>query len=214
MALSHPINPILHPVKIADLRPTQITVGMHEVHRKRRQWLARAEPHDGEVRSREFLGTHMVPVVLGPGGNHWVVDHHHLARALLDEGVTEVLVSVLARLNHLPKKRFFAFMDSHNWLHPYDGEGRRCDWSDLPRHVGKMVDDPYRSLAGELRRAGGYAKSAQPYTEFIWADFLRDRIRPKLIEGNFDKALAKALRLARGEAAGYLPGFAGPCDGD
>src|SRR5436305_4773273 len=30
-------------------------------------------------------------------------------------------------------------------------------------------DDPYRSLAGEVRRAGGYAKEATPFSEFLWA---------------------------------------------
>ena len=91
--------------------------------------------------------------MLGPGKSWWIVDHHHLARALLDEGEEQVLVSVIAKLAHLPKKRFFAFMESNNWLHAYDAEGKRRDWHDLPRHVGKMIDDPYRSLAGEVRAA-------------------------------------------------------------
>ncbi|HZV10733.1 MAG TPA: ParB-like protein, partial [Novosphingobium sp.] len=177
MALSHPIEPVLHPVAVKALRPTQMTVGLREVSRKQAQWRARREEDGGA-----FLGAHMLPAVLGPDDSWWLVDHHHLARALLEEGVEHVLVSQVARLDHLPKKRFFAFMDSHNWLHPYDAEGQRGDWKDLPRHVGKLVDDPFRSLAGEVRRAGGYAKSATPYTEFLWADFFRDRIKRHQIE--------------------------------
>ena len=84
------------------------------------------------------------------------------------------------------------------------------EWDDLPRHVGKLIDDPYRSLAGELRRSGGYAKSEAPYTEFLWADFFRGRIKRPVVEGKFDKAIAKALVLARSPDASYLPGFAGP----
>ena len=38
-----------------------------------------------------------------------------------------------------------------------------------------LVDDPFRSLAGELRRVGGYAKDTTPFSEFLWADFLRRR---------------------------------------
>ncbi len=47
-------------------------------------------------------------------------------------------------------------------------------YKDLPKTVAKLVDDPFRSLAGELRRAGGYAKDAEPFSEFLWADFCVD----------------------------------------
>lgn len=202
------IEPILDPVAIRALRPTQMTVGIREVDRKRAAWRERKAAAGGE-----FLGQHMIPAVLGPGETFWIIDHHHLARALLDEGVEQVLVSVVAKLSHLPKKRFFAFMDSHNWLHPYDSEGKRRDWDDLPRHVAKLPDDPHRSLAGEVRIGGGYAKTEAPYAEFLWADFFRDRIKRNAVEDHFEKALVKALKLARTRAAAYLPGFAGPQNG-
>ena len=204
MAVAHRLDPVLHPVAIDALRPTQLTVGLAEVAQKRAEWRAL----DGAAR-REFLGRHMIPAVLGPNDTYGLVDHHHLARALHEEGAELVLVALLARLQHLPKRRFMAFMDSHNWLHPYDEHGKRRDWKDLPRHVGGLADDPYRSLAGAVRAAGGYAKSAAPYSEFLWADFFRDRIKPKLLEGQPDKALAKGVELARGHHAHYLPGFAG-----
>jgi hypothetical protein len=210
MAMAHSIEPILHPIAIKALHPTQMTLGIREVDRKRAAWRARKA-----AGGAEFLGHHLIPAVLGPGNNFWLIDHHHLARALLEEGVEQVLVSVVAKLSDLPKKRFFAFMDSHNWLHPYDGTGKLCSWDELPRHVGKMADDPYRSLAGEVRMAGGYAKTEAPYSEFLWADFFRDRIKPDKVAEHFEKALTKALKLARGKPAAYLPGFAGPqADGD
>ncbi|MBS0254240.1 MAG: chromosome partitioning protein ParB [Proteobacteria bacterium] len=203
--MAHRLNPVLHPVAIAALRPTQLTVGLREVERKRAEWRTRPAHERGE-----YLGRHMIPAVLGPGEVYWLVDHHHLARALHEEGEEQVLVTVLARLHHLPKKRFMAFMDAHNWLHPYDEAGKRREWKALPRHVSGLVDDPYRSLAGALRMAGGYAKSPAPYSEFLWADFLRDRIKPKLLDEHFERALARALELARSHAAHHLPGWAGP----
>jgi len=205
MAISTPLQPVIHLARIAQLRPTQITVGMLEVERKRREW--RDLPRNA---LGEFLGAHMVPAVLGPGQRPWLVDHHHLVLALHLEGVEEVMLSVIARLDHLPKRRFHAFLDCHNWLHPYDARGERREWKDLPRHVADLKDDPHRSLAGEVRRAGGYAKSAVPYTEFLWADFFRDRIKPQLIEEQFGKALKRGLVLARDHAARHLPGWAGP----
>ncbi|MDQ9783503.1 ParB-like protein, partial [Serratia marcescens] len=88
----------LQPVPLASLRPTQMTVGMIEVDRKRRQWLDHVAAN-----GPDFLGSHMIPVVLGPKKVPWLIDHHHLARALLDEGVEHVLVSVVARLCDLRK---------------------------------------------------------------------------------------------------------------
>jgi len=203
MAMNHRVQPVVNPVRLRDLRPTQMTVGLAEVRAKQEHW--RRQKQAGE-----WLGHHMIPVVHGPGDTWWIIDHHHLARALHEEGVDEVLVSVEARLGKLPKKRFFTVMDYYNWLHPYDGDGKRHDWSDLPKHVGKLEDDPFRSLAGAVRRSGGYAKTSTPYAEFLWADFLRDHMKRSAVEENFPGALAKALKLANSQKAAYLPGFAGP----
>ena len=205
MPWNHRIEPALHPVAIIDLRPTQMTVGLREVRQKRAEWRKRRK-HDGS----DFLGNHMIPVVMGPANSFWLIDHHHLALALHEEGVEHVLVTVVARLDHLTKKRFLTVMDNRNWLHPYDEAGKRRDWAELPRHVAKLADDPYRSLAGEVRRAGGYAKSEAAFSEFLWADFFRDRIRRHQVEAKFSGAVKKAATLARSHEAAYLPGFAGP----
>ncbi|WP_231730052.1 ParB-like protein [Novosphingobium sp. Fuku2-ISO-50] len=204
MAMSHPVHPILHPVKITDLRPTQMTVGLREVGAKREEWRNRPRNAEGK-----FLGSHMIPAVIGPGGTPWIVDHHHLALAMHKEGVDQVMVSVIAKLDTLPKKRFLAFMDAHNWLHPYDARGRRRDFDELPHTIADLADDPYRSLAGEVRRSGGYAKSPTPYTEFLWADFFRDRIKAERLDDHFDKCVIEAVPLARGPEARHLPGWAG-----
>lgn len=73
-----------------------------------------------------------------------------------------------------------------------------------------MVDDPFRSRAGELRRAGGFAKDTTSFSEFLWTDFLRRRIKRKLIERDFDGALESALKLAESQSAVYWPGWYGP----
>jgi hypothetical protein len=76
--------------------------------------------------------------------------------------------------------------------------------------VTGLVDDPFSSLAGELRRAGGYAKDTAPFSEFLWADLLRRRMKRKLVERDFERALEKALQLAKSKDANYLPGWCGP----
>lgn len=197
-------EPILQPVKVAELRPTQMTVGLREVDAKRREWRERSK-RDGS----EFLGKHMIPVLKGPRGRPYVIDHHHLARALLEEGVEDVAITVVADLSSLKKAEFWIFCDNHGWCHPYDDKGGRCGFDDIPEHIGELTDDPFRSLAGALRRAGGYAKDVTPFSEFMWADFMRRRMKARRLKDDFDGALAEAMTLAKSEAAQHLPGWCG-----
>ncbi len=198
-------EPILNPIPILSLRPTQLTVGMREVHEKQKRW----REHKPKKRA-ELLGRHMIPVVLGPGDRHYVIDHHHLARALHEEGVKDVLVTVVADLGMVDPKSFWTVMDGHRWVYPYDAKGVRHDYRKLPKTVAELSDDPFRSLAGELRRVGGFAKDTTPFSEFLWADFLRNRMSRKGIEADFSKAMEKALELAKSQDAIYLPGWCGP----
>lgn len=201
----HVREPILKPVTIDSLRPTQMTVGMREVLEKQKRW----REHKGKKKA-EFLGKHMIPVILGPKERNYVIDHHHLARALHDEGQAEVYTSVVADLRALDRAAFWVVLDNRGWCHPYDQNGVRRGFDDIPDSIADLRDDPYRSLAGELRRLGGYSKETVPFSEFLWADFLRRRINRKAIERDFSAALEKALRFAKGPEAGYLPGWCGP----
>jgi hypothetical protein len=200
-----PREPRLHPVPIADLRPTQITVGMREVEAKRKHWRNHAER-----KKPEFLGRHLIPVVWGPKERYYVIDHHHLSLALCKEGVKDIATTVVADLRQLPTRAFWTYLDNRGWMHPYDAEGRRRDYDELPKKIADLIDDPFRSLAGELRRLGGFAKDTTPFSEFLWADFMRRRVRRKLVESNFSEALEKAMKLAKSEETNYLPGWCGP----
>jgi hypothetical protein len=199
------MQPELKPTAIKNLLPTQMTVGLREVAKKRAAFAARAKA-DGPA----FLGHHMVPAILGPKGKTYIIDNHHLVRALHEDGVEHVLVHIVADLSKLPKPLFWTFMENRNWLHPYNAAGERMPHSDIPKSIGKLADDPYRILAGEVREAGGCAKDTTPYAEFLWADFLRHHIDAKTVAKDFDAALKAAITLARSAAANYLPGWSGP----
>jgi len=110
----------------------------------------------------------------------------------------------------LDRDAFWFVMDNRDWTHPFDANGSRRPFSDLPKSVDKLIDDPFRSLAGELRRAGGFAKDTAPFSEFLWADFLRRRMKRKAVQTDFDRAIEKALQLAKSVDADYLPGWCGP----
>jgi len=201
-------DPILNPVAIATLRPTQITVGLREVEEKRDRLREHKQKKIGK-----FLGDHMIPVVRGPKDRLYVIDHHHLALALHKEGIRNVLVTVVSDLSVLETDAFWTYLDHHAWVHPYDTEGRRRTYADIPRSVIDLKDDPYRSLAGELRRLGGFAKDTTPFSEFLWADFFRRRIKRRRVEKNFNAAIEHAMEFAKSEDARYLPGWCGPLDG-
>ena len=148
-------EPLLKPVAIAALDiATQITLGFREVDQKRKDSAVCLAGEDGGA----FLGRHMIPTVIGPKERHYIIDNHHLARALHEEGVHDVLVSVAANLSTLSKSSFWIFLDNRAWCHPYDTSGRRTDFADIPASIDKLQDDPYRSLAGDLR----YVPAATP----------------------------------------------------
>lgn len=191
-------------VAVKELRPTQMTVGFREVEIKRRQW--RAADHTERTR---LLRRHVVPAVLGPKEHIYIVDHHHFATALLGEKGAMVAVYVLADLTHLPKTEFWTFLDNTDWCHAYDSDGERRALSEIPNSLAGLVDDPFRSLVSELIRAGGCAKTPAPFFEFLWADFLRRRIKRRLLDEDFSSALVSALELAKGRDAKSLPGWSG-----
>ena len=199
----HVREPLINPVGISELRPTQITVGMHEVRAKRQSWQAKKD-------QSEFLGRHIIPVILGPKERPYVIDQHHLARALHDEGEKHVLVSVVIDLRTLERDAFWVYLDNRGWCHPYDQRGVRCGFADIPKSVADLRDDPFRSLAGELRKAGGFAKDTTPFSEFLWADYLRRRIKRATVKRDFDSALGEAMKLAKSQDTHFLPGWCGP----
>src|SRR5438067_13675301 len=182
-------EPILQPVPILSLRPTQMTVGMREVKEKRKRLREYWKEHKSKKKQGEYLGRHMIPVVLGPDKRHYVVDHHHLARALHDEGIEDILVTVIGDLVMVEPDAFWGVMDNKRWVYPYDAKGERRHFKDLPKTITDLKDDPFRSLAGELRRSGGFAKDTTPFCDFLWAVFLCIKIMLNIVAGDHYAAM-------------------------
>jgi hypothetical protein len=196
-----------HPLVEVDLlalRPTQITAGFAEVAHKRAEWAGL-----GKKARRALIESHCFPAVLGPRGRHYIVDHHHLGLALLEEGVERVRVMQLADYSYLAQAVFWRVMEVHAWVHPFDASGRRRGYDAIPSGLPKLEDDPHRSLAGFLRSVGGYAKDASPFAEFLWADYLRPHVSRTQIRRSMDDSVREALGLARSPLARYLPGWVG-----
>jgi hypothetical protein len=189
-------------VRPVDLVPTQMTVGLREVNLKRLRWRERSS-----CEATNFLNKLRIPVVLGPNARIYLIDRHHLTLALHDEGVRELNVSLVADFSTFSLGEFWTTLERQHWAHPFDGEGWRRCYPDMPETIDDLEDDPFRSLAGAVKRAGGFAKDKAPFSEFKWADFLRSRIARELVERDFGRALAKAMQLAQSTEAATLPGW-------
>lgn len=192
----------LHEIKVHRLHPTQITVGMAEVSEKKTQL---AGFHHDKLYG--FLADHPMPAVEGPDNKLYITDHHHLARAILDTQIPSAFFLVEADFSTLAHDQFWLVMATNNWVHPYDEHGVLRTFGDIPQKVENLRDDPYRSLAGFVRNAGGYRKTAATFAEFQWADFFRTRVAIDLVQGSFDMAVGQGIALAHSEDAKGLPGY-------
>jgi hypothetical protein len=197
----------LYVTNVSDLRPTQMAIGQFQVEKKKaalRKLLKDPKKLDA------FLIRNPEPTVIGPGGKLYIIDHHHLGRALSELGVNKCYRVVVDDLSNLSEDDFWRTMLDKRWAYPYDGNGKGpYSVARLPASVSDLEDDPYRSLAGMVRRAGGFEKSAVPFAEFIWANFFRTRIKLKKGDKNFEKALFQAMKLAHSREAEALelPGY-------
>lgn len=192
------------------VRPTQICVGFAEVKRKKDflKSLSKAE-------LKAYLISKPIPAVMGPDGFLFLVDHHHFARALSELNVPKCYFTVIHELNTIREEdKFFKVLDLLSLTHPYDENGVRKNENEIPKTLKDLKDDPYRSLAGITRKAGGFKKIKKPYLEFMWADFFRKRISLDLVKNDLDEAVRVALELCKSKEASYLDGYLGDVKSD
>lgn len=188
--------------KLTELMPTQGAIGCAEVSQKRAEWQGLSQ----KMR-KALIAQHWFPSVIGPEGRYYIVDHHHLGMALHEEGQEAVFLTVLKDLSWLDVDTFWRVMEFHQWAHPYSETGKRIAFQQLPTRVSELKDDPYRSLAGLARKAGAFAKDVTPFSEFLWADYFRPKIKKQQLQQSMTDAVALALEMARHPHASYLPGF-------
>jgi len=187
----------LHSYKLGDecrlnvdyVHPTQPAVGVVAVNCKRDK-LARKDAKDLDKYLKK--GKRVVPTVIGPDGNYYITDHHHLSTA------------VYKRLQELPELQkdvrlyaqivgnfsgsvggndpsggmanFWHSMAVCNNAFPYYLGHPINPLSHMPASLAAMKDDPFRTLSRWVRDAYGYIKpSRNPanFLEFLWANQFR-----------------------------------------
>ncbi len=175
-------------IELNQVRPTQSTVGYEEVEMKRREWRARSQQEKAR-----HLNRHWFPIVRGPERSSYLLDGHHLACALQQEGVAVVNARLVDDLSDPPLDMFRRAMEQRGYINPFD---RRL-WmaGTLPRRLADLGDDPFRSLVAKVRRRNNCPKIREPFAEFRWANFLRGHIEPDTLAKSPEKAMTMARRL-------------------
>lgn len=223
-------------LRVTELRPTQFAVGRAEVVVKAGRF--RRKQAKGAQHVRDYLAARPVPVI-ARGDRFFLIDHHHLVRALHD-GLDEtygkdltVCAEVVADLSAVSELYFWKTMHKRNWVYLFAANGGGPQQPEmLPAHVGDLGYDAYRSLAWIVREHHGYYKNDEPFSEFRWANFFRERILldQHILDGKhtFDdfafhvsdagkleltddgqEVVDEAFSLAIGPDARGLPGFRG-----
>ncbi|WP_081722095.1 ParB-like protein [Geminisphaera colitermitum] len=189
------------------LRPTQCVIGFREVEAKREK----IEKQSSKKRTA-YLKKKNVPLVIGPGGAAWMVDGHHTLRGLLDADVEDKTAygRIISNWSDLPVSEFWRRMRANNYVYLKLPGGRATiPPARLPASLLQMVDDPHRSLAWAVGKAGGYEVQDDVfYQKFQWSEFFRLRVEwDDSSKKDFARAVTEATVLARTRAAARLPGW-------
>ena len=189
-----------------DLKPTQFAVGMLEVDEK----IALVRAFNKKQR-RDYVDETPIPVVISPQGDLYIVDHHHFLCVCYHVGIKKVRVRVVKDLSssRMSYAAFWKWMFKNRSAYPFCqfGEGPRKALY-LPRDIRGLADDPYRSLAWFVRKAGAFENSDRNFAEFQWANFFRARrLLDRFGPSSMPRAMKRAAKLAQSPAAKHLPGF-------
>ncbi len=199
---------------ILEIKPTQFSVGMIAVGKK----IEKLQSMSAK-KLAEYLSENPVTVVKrisdpescernpAPGPTFYMIDQHHLSRALLELNHSAVRAKVIAEVMANDDDSFWWVMKQKNFVYLKDRNGNTRSPLELPNKISNVADDPWRSLAGEMEDQGMICKKdGIYYFEFIWADFLRTRIPEILIKSDFEAAVQSAAALVDSPDARSLPG--------
>ncbi len=194
---------------VEKIRPTQFSIGLVSVDCKKRQ----VEEAFSNNRMDDFLRQEgrLVPIVIGPGGEFYITDHHHLStavwRAAIPHENKQVYGFILNDWSAKDGDLFWRDMIEGNltWLYDDKGDGPLNPYL-LPKSVGDILNDPYRTLSRWLRDCGCYTKDSLKekthlvdvhekylpeshakafFIEFRWANFLRANVKLELKKADF-----------------------------
>lgn len=200
-------------IPVLSLHPTQFAVGMIDANDKAKKFQA-LTPKDQE----KYLRKNPEPIVIGPNGEFYIIDHHHLATALNISQVESTYGIILENKSGMNEADFWNYMQDKNWIYPVDENGVKRSIEDLKKvfTVRDLKDDPNRTLAGQTRckvearcAEDQWLKQPIPFIEFLWAEHFRKT--PSVVSalkefGNSDfSKVTQAASLEVKRLKGQLP---------
>src|SRR5689334_20170350 len=133
---------------VKDLHPTQIGVGELHV-----QQILMKDPEPGEL--YKHAEKRPAKILIGPDNVFYIVDGHHHARAMFElaEARRESLSTVCEIIENDSLKpafssdtEFWDWMKANHHARLEGADGKQHNDIFPPKDLGKMEDDPYRSL--------------------------------------------------------------------
>jgi hypothetical protein len=193
-------------VKILDLRPTQMAIGMLEVAEKLKQY----KKFSKKELKKELKGDPL-EVVIAPNGYLYITDGHHTAMALWLAGEKKTYIKIAADYSkrNMSYDSFWKLMKKKRLAHLYDqfGVGPH-DPIYLAKDIRGLGDDPYRSLAWLVGKKGGFKETKSPFEKFRWANFFRERrVLSCDFKPDYKQATERAIKVAHRPSAKQLPGY-------
>lgn len=165
----------LHPDQ---MRPSQFGYGGLEVKCKKDRFESFTS---SELKKYLESADRRVDIIIGEKSGYYVLDGHHMSRALLDSDVKDdekvIYCNIVDNWSDLSDRDFWMSMveDNRVWLYDEKGVAPLAP-EHLSTSLDGMLDDPFRTLAWMVQDAGGYLKTGTPFEDFLWANFLRDNI--------------------------------------
>lgn len=160
---------------IEQLKVTQANVGMVAVWER----VERLERAYSRGRLHHYLNQRPAPAVVGPEGHFYIIDRHHLSRALQLAIVPEqdkvLYLTIIENFSEMTTDQFWETMTERSWVLLFE-RGRPIRPEQLPVNVRGLSDDPYRSLARYAQRAGKFEKTTEPFLEFRFAQKYREHL--------------------------------------
>ena len=158
--------------KIEDLHPTQPEVGQYQVKKKVEEFENLSE-HEIE----KVIEKKIVPVVIGPEGKLYLIDHHHNSLALLKTGNKNVHILVKENWSNLELKTFWEKMNTEKYCFLKKADGSIADPLSkvFPKSLRECGDNPYRSLVWIMSEEGLLKEVEIPYYEFYLSEVLKKK---------------------------------------
>jgi hypothetical protein len=191
-------------VDVRILHPTQFAVGYWEIDQR-----AEKVMNKDAKKMEKYLEEHVGKIVIGPGGEPYIIDRHHLACIMQRTAKSSTIyVTVEANFKTMNADNFWKEMIARKWAYLYDNKGNGpLDPQGLPKNIKDLKDDPFRSIAWAVREGGGYQESVDPFAEFQWANFFRKKLNAYDANANMEQLIQQALKLCHTPAARGLPGY-------